>query len=143
MPREKSCGAVVFRKNRELEYLLLLYKRGRWGFVKGQVEPHETEKDTVMRELKEETSITKAQLIAGFRKEINYFYKRGGKPIYKEVAYFLIKDQNSKVEISYEHVGYEWLSYHEAMKRLAFQNAKNVLRKAHEFLKKRGIVEES
>ena len=56
MLKEKSCGAVIFHKKEELiRYLLLNYAAGHWDFVKGNVEPNETEKETVVRELKEET----------------------------------------------------------------------------------------
>jgi phage-related protein len=40
--------------------------------------------------------------------------------------------------LSYEHVGYEWLNYDKAMAKLTFANAKKVLAKAHEFLRKHG-----
>ena len=143
MPREKSCGAVVFRKNGEVEYLLLHYEAGHWDFVKGKVEPNESEKDTVIRELEEETGLTHTKFVGDFREEINYFFRRGRKKIYKEVAYFLIQAQNRKVELSYEHVGYEWLSYEKAMKKLTFKNAKDVLKKALIFLKTEGIVEQT
>jgi len=143
MPREKSCGAVVFRKNGEVEYLLLHYEAGHWDFVKGKVEPNESEKDTVIRELEEETGLTNTKFVGDFREEINYFFRRGSKKINKEVAYFLIQAKNGKVELSYEHVGYDWLSYEKAMKKLTFKNAKAVLKKALIFLKTRGIVEQT
>ena len=75
---EKSCGAVVFKRDGEVEYLLLHYEAGHWDYVKGQVEQDESEKDTVTRELKEETGITDARFIEGFREEISYFYRRRG-----------------------------------------------------------------
>jgi len=135
MPREKSCGAVVFKKNREVKYLLLYYEAGHWEFAKGLVEKDESEKTTVMRELKEETGIADAQFIGGFREKISYFYRREGKTFYKEVVYYLVQAQSSEVKLSYEHAGYEWLNYQSAMGKLTFQNAKDVLKKAHEFLK--------
>lgn len=135
MPREKSCGAVVFKKNQEVEYLLLHYEAGHWDFVKGNVEPKESEKDTVIRELREETGITEAHFIGDFRKKISYFYRRSGKTIYKEVIYFLIQAQKGDVRLSYEHIGYEWLNYEEAVERLTFNTARNVLKKAHKLLK--------
>jgi 8-oxo-dGTP pyrophosphatase MutT (NUDIX family) len=135
MPQEKSCGAVVFRENSKVEYLLLHYEAGHWDFVKGNVEPNESEKDTAMRELKEETGILEAHFIEDFRDTINYFYKRGGKTIYKEVIFFLIQTKDSRVKLSSEHIGYEWLDYQEALERLTFKNAKKMLQKAHEFLK--------
>lgn len=136
MPREKSCGAVVFRKNRQVKYLLLHYEAGHWGFVKGNVEEDEDEEDTVKRELEEETGITDAKFIRNFREEIDYFYRRGGRTVYKVVTYFLVQVQSRAIKLSYEHVGYTWLSYREAQQRLTFQNAKKILEKAHGYLQK-------
>jgi bis(5'-nucleosidyl)-tetraphosphatase len=138
--REKSCGAVVFLKNTEVNYLLLHYEAGHWDFVKGNIEPNESEKDTVIRELQEETGIADAQFIEGFREKIEYFYRRQGATIHKEVIFFLIETRTEKVKLSYEHVGYTWLDYKSAMKRLTFKNAKDVLQKAHKLLKTRSII---
>ena len=140
MFNEKSCGAVVFLKNSEVNYLLLRYEAGHWDFVKGNVEPNESEKDTVIRELKEETSIVDAHFIDGFREKITYFYRRQGNTVHKEVIFFLIEAHTGKVELSYEHVGYNWLDYQQAMKTLTFKNARDVLQNARAFLKKQGII---
>ena len=139
--REKSCGAVVFKKDGGVVYLLLHYDAGHWDYVKGQVEPAESEKDTVVRELKEETGITNARFFEGFREEISYFYRREGRTVYKEVIFFLIETEDSNVKLSYEHIGYVWLSFEKAMAKLTFGNAKKVLAKAHEFLQKHGMTE--
>jgi bis(5'-nucleosidyl)-tetraphosphatase len=136
MPREKSCGAVVYRENGERKYLLLHYEAGHWDFVKGNVEPNEGERDTVIRELREETGIIRARFIDDFREEISYFYRRGGKTIFKEVTFFLIETEDMAVKLSYEHIGYEWLTCTHALKRLTHGNAKKVLRKANTFLKR-------
>jgi len=123
-----------------VQYLLLQYGAGHWDYVKGQIEPDETEKDTAMREIKEETGIVNAHLFEGFREEIGYFYKREGKTIYKEVVFFLVEAKESQVTLSYEHVGFKWLNHEEALAKLTFTNAKNVLEKAHEFLRAHGIA---
>ena len=137
---EKSCGAVVFLKNREVNYLLLRYEAGHWDFVKGNVELTESEKDTVIRELQEETGITDAKFIEGFREKVEYFYRRQGATIHKEVVFFLIETHTEKIELSYEHIGYAWLNYQRALEQLTFKNAKDVLQKAHELLKARGLI---
>lgn len=143
MFHEKSCGAIVFVKNVEVSYLLLHYEAGHWDFVKGNVEPNENERDTVMRELKEETGIVDAQFIDVFREKIEYFYRRQGATIHKEVVFFLIEVPTEKVELSYEHVGYDWLDYQRAMEKLTFKSAKDLLQKAHGFLKIQGIINPS
>jgi bis(5'-nucleosidyl)-tetraphosphatase len=140
---EKSCGAVVFLRNSEVNYLLLRYGAGHWDFVKGNVEPNESEKATVIRELQEETGIVDAHFIDDFKEKIEYFYRRQGTIIHKEVIFFLIETHTEKVELSYEHVGYTWLTYQNAMEKLTFKNAKDVLQKAHELLKSRGVLESS
>jgi bis(5'-nucleosidyl)-tetraphosphatase len=141
--REKSCGAVVFIQSSEVKYLLLHYEAGHWDFVKGNVESGESEKDTVVRELGEETGIADATFIENFREKIEYFYRRQGATIHKEVVFFLIQTRTEKVKISYEHVGYIWLNYPHALEKLTFRNAKNVLQKAHDMLKAQGTMADS
>ena len=139
MIREKSCGAVIFiKKEDQTKYLLLNYAAGHWDFVKGNVEPNESEADTVLRELKEETGIMATQLIEGFREQIQYFYRRQGDNIQKEVVFYLIQADTERVELSFEHVSYEWLDYQHALERLTFKNAKEILQKAHAFLQPNG-----
>jgi bis(5'-nucleosidyl)-tetraphosphatase len=141
MLREKSCGAVVFiRKDDATKYLLLNYAAGHWDFVKGNMEANENEKQTVVRELQEETSITGAQFIDGFREAIAYFYRRQGLTVHKEVVFFVMEAFTDKVELSFEHVGYIWLDYAQALEKLTFKNSKDVLQKTHDFIKKKGII---
>jgi 8-oxo-dGTP pyrophosphatase MutT (NUDIX family) len=141
MIHEKSCGAVVFSKNGAFHYLLLQYEAGHWDFVKGNVEPNESETDTVLRELKEETGIVATHVIDGFRERIQYFYRRQGEIIQKEVVFYITQANTEKVELSFEHVGYAWLDYPHALEKLTFKNAKDVLQKAQAFLQTRGIIE--
>jgi bis(5'-nucleosidyl)-tetraphosphatase len=141
--REKSCGAIVFAKNVEVHYLLLHYEAGHWDFVKGNVEPNESERDTVVRELREETGIVDAEFIDGFRERIEYFYRRQGATVRKEVVFFIVEAHSEKVELSYEHVGCDWQDYQRAIEKLTFKNAKDALQKADEFLKARGIIKPS
>jgi 8-oxo-dGTP pyrophosphatase MutT (NUDIX family) len=136
MLSEKSCGAVVcLRKNSEILYLLLHYEAGHWDFVKGNVEPNETEKETVVRELREETGITDAKFLEGFKERIEYYYRRQGDTVRKEVIFFLMETSTENIIISFEHIGSVWLDYQHAMERLTFKNAKEVLKKADRFLK--------
>jgi bis(5'-nucleosidyl)-tetraphosphatase len=139
--RERSCGAVVVLTNTEPQYLLLHYEAGHWDFVKGNVEPNESEKETVIRELREETGIVDARFVEGFREKITYFYRRQGTTVHKDVIFFIIETQTETVKLSFEHVGYIWLNYTDALEKLTFKNAKDVLQKAHKVLKARGIID--
>jgi 8-oxo-dGTP pyrophosphatase MutT (NUDIX family) len=141
MLQEKSCGAVIFKKDDEqAKFLLLNYAAGHWDFVKGNVEANETERQTVVRELQEETSITEAEFVDDFREAISYFYRRQGQTIHKEVVFFLMEAYTNKVKLSFEHVGFTWLDYQHTVEKLSFKNSKDVLQKANDFLKKKGII---
>jgi len=77
MPKEKSAGAIIFRKENNKNYFLLLhYPSGHWEFPKGHVEGNETEEETVKREIKEETGLDNIVLLAGFKKYIKYFFRK-------------------------------------------------------------------
>ena len=83
MPREKSAGAIIFRRDDgNIYYLLLNYmptekgKRGQWGFAKGHVETGETEEETAKREIFEETGLRELKFIPGFKKLEKYIFKK-------------------------------------------------------------------
>src|SRR3989338_3200295 len=112
MIKESSAGAVVFRvENGKRFYLLLLYTGGYTDFPKGNIEKGETEEQTVIREVQEETGISGIKLIFGFRETVRYFYRRAGHTVNKDVVYFLAETQTKDVKISFEHAGFEWLDF--------------------------------
>ena len=136
MPVEKSAGAVVFRReNSKIYYLLLHYKLGHWGFPKGIIEKREGIEDAAKREIKEEAGIEDIQFIPGFKKSMEYFFKLKGKTIFKIATFLLAETKSREVKLSFEHKDYTWLEYEDALERLAFKNAKEILKKAHKFLK--------
>jgi len=139
VPQEKSCGLVIFRDDNPRLYLLLHYPAGHWDFPKGHVEPGESERDAAVREGQEETGLRNVSFIGGFRERIEYTYMKSGRPSHKEVFFFLASttDAADSVRLSYEHVGFEWMPYDAALKRLTYENAKGVLRKAEAFLRSR------
>ncbi len=130
MKTEKSAGVVIFNKNK---FLLLKYKR-YWGFVKGNIESNETEKETAIRETEEETKIKDLQFI-DFKEKLNYIYKWDNSLISKEVIMFLAKTNTESVTISEEHLDYKWLEYEQALEYLKFDNLKNLLIKVNEIIK--------
>ena len=136
MKHEKSAGAVVFRKeNGKILYLLLdySYRSEYLGFPRGGVEPGESEKEAARREIKEETGLD-VNFIEGFKETVHWFYRRDGDTVSKTLVLFLAEAKSDKVIVSEEHVGYEWLTFEEAIDKLQFENSRNVLRKAQDFL---------
>ena len=141
MPIEKSAGAVIFRKEgNKIYYLLLHYPsnakapREYWDFPKGHIEKGEKIEETVKREVKEETGLKDIKLIEGFKEWIKYFFKFKGKNIFKIVTFFLAETKTKTVKVSFEHIGFKWLPYEEAIEKLTFKNAKEILKKANDYL---------
>ncbi len=159
MPVEKSAGAIIFRKEPfdtaqgkgdKIYYLLLHYPsaakakprsrvnslRGReyWDLPKGHIEKGEDILETVKREIFEETGLKDINFTGEFKETIKYFFKWEGKNIMKFVTFYLVETKTKEVKISEEHVGFQWLSYDDAMSRLTFKNAKNILQKANDYL---------
>ena len=132
---ERSAGAVVYRDAGGRRMYLLLQNAGRWDFPKGGVEKGESEVQTVIREVEEETGLQDIELFPGFRKVIEYFYRRDGKNIHKQVVYLLASTAEEKVKISFEHQGYGWFNYQEAMERASYNNSKRTLAEADRFLR--------
>lgn len=130
---EKSCGAVIYRKNHNnLEFLTISHRSdGHWGFPKGHVEKGEKEKETAIREIYEETGL-QVNLIDGFRATALYSPKEG---IMKEVIFFLAKAQEQSVHIQLDEVkDYKWASFQHTKQLLSYESSKEVLEQVYEFI---------
>lgn len=135
MSKEKSFGAVIFKRTKEgIKYLILHYEAGHWDFPKGHQEKNEKEEQTALREIKEETGIEDIEFVDNFQETIKYFYKKGEETVSKEVIFFLAQSATEEVTLSNEHIGYAWLGYGHAYKKLTYNNAKELLEKADKFL---------
>lgn len=132
MIKEKSAGAIIFKKNGKIKYLFLkkTYKTEYWDLPKGNMERGEKEEETVKREVGEETGLKDLKFVPGFKEKINYFYKRDKDTVFKEVTFFLVESKTEDVKISPEHTSYEWVPYEEAIRR-AKDNTRKVFEKVH------------
>jgi len=135
MIEERSAGVVLIsHPNEQREYLLLHYPAGHWDFPKGNIETGEKEAETVRRELQEETGISDMTVTPGFKKRIEYFYRRNHYLVHKEVTFYLASTCCREVRLSHEHSGYIWLLYEDALTRVTYDNAKMLLREAHNYV---------
>jgi bis(5'-nucleosidyl)-tetraphosphatase len=139
---ERSSGAVIFSNNKELnksEFLLLHYASGHWDFPKGNIEDGEDEVQAAYREIFEETGIQNVHFLEGFRKNIQYYYRRGDILIRKEVIFYLAITNTKEIALSNEHIGYAWKDYMEAMNQLTYKSAKDLLKEVKMFLETNAI----
>ena len=131
----RSAGVVLFRDGKKRKYLLLEHSYG-WDLPKGIMDKGEKSQETALRELREETGISKAVILPGFKATVSYMYTWKGKRLLKFVVFYLAKTRQKRVKLSFEHKGYVWLPYKDAVNKatLKFANARNVLRKAERWL---------
>jgi bis(5'-nucleosidyl)-tetraphosphatase len=135
MKFEKSCGAVIFREHKdEIQYLIISHvSDGHWCFPKGHGEKKETEEETAIREVSEETGL-KVKLFADFRTEISYSPKEN---VSKKVVFFLARVKKPVVNIQVEEISdFKWLNYEDAINRITYDGSKEVLIKADNYIKK-------
>lgn len=135
MKQEKSCGAVLFTKESDnLKVILInLVNGGHWSFPKGHVEGNESETETALREIREETGLDKVNLINDFRMSTKYSPKEG---VVKEVIYFIATTSNpDTIKIQKEEVNrYIICDINKALDTITYENDKKILSSAIDYI---------
>ena len=134
MKEEVSAGIILFNDNESRKFLLLNYPSKHWDFVKGKMENGETTYETALRETKEETGISDVEFLDGFEEEIEYYFRAENQDIHKKVIFFLGKTKTLDIILSHEHLDFIWLDYDNALNKITYENAKNLLKKSKKFL---------
>ncbi len=134
MIKEKSCGAVVYKKeNNEYLFLLEKMKLGHISIPKGHIEANETEAETALREIKEETCLD-VDLDTEFRHVITYSPYDG---CVKDVVFFVAKAKNNQEMMpqEWEVRDLMWKNFQEATVLLTFDSDKQTLEAAYNYLR--------
>ena len=122
MKYEKSCGAVVFDGDK---VLVIQQVKGHWGFPKGHVEAGETEAQTAVREIKEETNLDVE--IDDSKRYVEHYSPKEG--VEKDVVYFIAKKIGGEIKIQEEEVkDVKWLQPQEAIEILTYDASKNIMK---------------
>lgn len=135
---EKSCGAVIFNDTDGKRYFLVVKNHnGRyWGFPKGHIEVGETEEQTAIREIKEETDLD-VTILDGFRK--TSIYRLVGH-VKKKVVIFLAKSESQNVTIQDSEIAnYKWVKKDDIYNTLRHRNDFKIFDAAIKYLKERKI----
>lgn len=135
MKQEKSCGAVIFREDHTRRfYLVLKSTQGHTTLCKGHVEGAETEHETAVREIWEETGL-RVDFVDGFRDVITYAPRPG---CVKDVVFFLARAAEGALVCQPEEVAdARFLPYEAALEALTHPSDRAVLEKARAFLEGR------
>jgi len=100
-----------------------------WDFPKGHREIYESEEQTALREVEEETGV-KAEIIEKVG-ETRYFYYEEGKRVLKTVTFYLMKYLGEgEATTAFEVSDMKWLPTDEVEKQLTFKDTKELWKKA-------------
>lgn len=129
---EKSCGAVIFYCDNNHKYFLVeKMLQGHYSLCKGHVEDNETEHETALREIFEETGL-RVSFIDGFRETVQYRVQNGN---LKTVVYFLALSDGMEVNAQLSEVrDILWLEHDDALKLISYDSDREILTKANNFI---------
>ena len=133
MKKIEVAAAIIVKDH----YILATQKgygpfEGMWEFPGGKVEPLETPRDALIREIKEETSVD-VMIDPTFRETVSYFPKRDTQ---KTVVYFIARAKNYDFVPQEEEIAeIRWVDIGYASSILTYENDKNIVNKAKTAIK--------
>ena len=142
---EYSAGGVVYRQKEEgrrkkeegKQILWLICKHSgyhKWVLPKGIVEEGENPMETAIREVEEETGV-KAEIVKKINPQIRYKYSKQDTLIDKRVEFYLMKYMSGDVKNhGWEMEDVKWAAGEKAVKLLAFETERKVLKTARELV---------
>ncbi|MDX1567957.1 MAG: NUDIX hydrolase [Longimicrobiales bacterium] len=133
---EESAGGVVVRRIEGRPHvLLILDPYGKWGLPKGHLEGSESSEEAADREVREETGLE--DVSPGPEVEtITWSFRREGREIRKVCTFYLMISQEGEVrpEVTEGITECAWLPLDEAVRRVDYDNTRQVIRKAEEMI---------
>lgn len=133
--------AVVLLRKVEDEYKVLLMKRAtpvlqdEWCYIGGGIEEGEKAWEAALREIQEETGITKVSLYSS--NKFDQFYGSKEDYIYIAPVFVGYVDDLDNVVLNYEHKEFKWLTFTEAKEKATLPGNDEVLEHIEKHFAKR------
>lgn len=119
-------------------FLLIRDSYGHWGFPKGHLERGERAGTAALREVMEETGL-RALSLRGSVATIEWFFRFQGSLIHKNCEFFLMETDatGTRPQKSEGITACKWATLDEARELISYENARDVLQRAHEMVSTR------
>lgn len=130
---ETSAGGLVVDLSDGAPRAVLIARRARdggllWSLPKGHVEPGETNEETALREIEEETGIV-GRIVRPIG-SIDYWFVFDNRRIHKTVHHFLVRAVGGELtDTDVEVADVAWVSIDELSDRLAYPNERDLVRR--------------
>ncbi len=131
MIRVYSSGGIVLQEHQGGTCLLLVRKRdsGAWTLPKGHLDTGESEEQTAVREVREETGY--AVVVNEKVGEICFTYMKNGQHFEEVASFFLMEPLRAGAREATEEIGdVQWFPIDEALDLMSYENEKNLVRLA-------------
>jgi 8-oxo-dGTP pyrophosphatase MutT (NUDIX family) len=134
--RDEAFGVIpILPKHPTYHFLLIQHHAGHWGFPKGHAVAGESALQAACREFTEETGIAAYTLLDGVSFSEHYTFTRNGKKYEKTVLYYPVFVQAATVNHQADEIrDHAWVSYEQAIVRLTFDGARQILTDVHHYL---------
>ncbi len=137
MAREFSAGGVIVRRLRGRWWFAAIRPNGKpegvWALPKGLIDPGETDAETALREVFEETGLTgRLEQKLG---DVRYVYTRRGERVFKVVSFFLLRWRSGRIGelpagMELEVAEARWLPLDEGPRLLAYGGERELAKRA-------------
>lgn len=131
---ETSAGGVVYRvRGGHPLYLLIRDSYKNWGFPKGHLENGEKPEAAAVREVGEETGLDDLDM-RGPVETIDWYFRFRGRLIHKVCHFYLMESPHARTcpQRAEGISACRWVPFEEAQARISYDNARDVLRRAHD-----------